>query len=143
MTALLLNWIRLSVPGTTIVAATNFNTFQDQTPGVWVKSVEGLFEPGASSAEAKARSFSNGSVLNLRQNFSGKVINMTLIVAAPAKVNLLKLQTIMSTPRVSISSDWNATTYTAQFQGDGFKQEFDPATGAFEVSMIFACEEAF
>lgn len=139
------SYIKISNGSQVLIAPTNSLNVNNATPGIWVaeNGAKGLIEPGSSSAEAKSRSFANGSVLGKRINFSGKIFNFSFIVSAPFKTNLALIESLISTPIVQISSDWNSKTYNAQFQNDGYTSEWNASTRTFEISLIFASEEAF
>lgn len=139
------SYIKITNGSSTLVAPTNDISVPGATRGIWVaeNGGKGIVEPGASNSEAKGRSFANGFVLGQRTTFSGKVFNFSFIVSAPFKENLDLINNLISSARVQISSDWSSTVYTAQFQRDGYSCEWNSQTRTFEVSLIFAAEEAF
>lgn len=139
------SYIKISNGTNVLIAPTNDLNVTNATPGIWVAEdgAKGIIEPGSSTAEAKSRSFANGHVLGRRINFSGKIFNFSFIVSAPFKSNISLIESLISTPLVQISSDWNDKTYNAQFQNDGYSCEWNSTTRTFEISLIFAAEEAF
>lgn len=145
MAELPFTYVQISNGTDTLKAPANLLEVSNATSGVWVAEdgFKGYIEPGVSNAEAKGRSFANGSVLNIRNNFAGKVMNLSFVVSNPVKENMALIERLISTPIVSITSDWDDKIYTAQFQRDGYSCNWDRRTRSFIVSLIFACEEAF
>lgn len=145
MSYLPFSYVEITDGSNTIKAPTNISQVSGATRGVFVANdgARGIIEPGSSSAEAKSKSFNNGSVLNIRKRFSGKIFNLKFIITENHKENIETIESLIQSNTVSISSDWKDKIYEAQFQRDGYDLDYNNITGAITVSLVFASTEAF
>lgn len=126
-----------------ITALANDLGVPEATPGVYLlPESTGIFGLGPSTAEARKRAFADGSVLNLRKNRSGKVLNLKLLFSGPGRdANLVRLQNLIASKgNLSFWDSFNQKAYVCQNEGE-FDPEYDSGTDSFTVAIILSCED--